>query len=417
MHILIVDDSRTYRSVAGHLVKSKLPEATVTEYDPLSEGKPSPDFNWGEFDLLLLDYNLGGEESGFNWLQEFGASDDFPPTIILTGEGDEYIAVKAIKLGASDYLNKTDLTPQRLYESINDAIQNTREKIAAQEREKLIVETRVNAARKSEDKARDIPYRFVRLIGEGASSKVYLAERESDKLTVVMKIMEVDSGTDDTAIKRFMLEAELLSKMDSPFIVRTYDYGLTNDFSYIAMEMFTRGDLRQRMELNLTKQVSLSYLTHIVSGLRDIHAMGILHRDIKPANIMFRGDDSLAIADFGISKNMESTFQITTLGQILGTPHYISPEQARGGVVDQRSDLYSAGIILYELVAGEKPYNANSAAALIYQHIHATVPTLPSHVAVFQNAVNKSLAKDPDDRFQSADEFLTELEKIEAEIY
>ena len=349
-------------------------------------------------------------------MQEFKTRDNFPPTIILTGEGDEYIAVKAIKLGASDYLNKTDLTPQRLFDSINEAIRFTGEKIAVQEQEKSIAESRINAAKKKEDKTRDIPYKFVRLIGEGASSKVYLAERESDKLTVVMKIMELDSCTDETAIKRFMLEAELLAKMDSPYVVRTYDYGLTDDISYIAMEMFTRGDLRQRMELNLTKHISLSYLTHIVCGLRDIHAKGILHRDIKPANIMFRGDDSLAIADFGISKNMEASFQVTTLGQILGTPHYISPEQARGSEVDQRSDLYSAGIILYEMMAKEKPYIANSAAALIYQHLHAPIPTLPPHVAVFQNVINKSLAKDPDDRFQSADEFLSELEKIEAEI-
>ena len=128
---------------------------------------------------------------------------------------------------------------------------------------------------------------------------------------------------------------------------------------------------------------------------------------------MFRGDDSLALADFGISKKIDEVNDITTMGQILGTPHYMSPEQGEGQPVDARTDLYALGVLLYELLTGDKPYSAATPAALIYQHIHAPIPRLPSKLSQYQDIVDQLLAKRPEDRFQSARDVINELEKFQ----
>jgi serine/threonine protein kinase len=154
-------------------------------------------------------------------------------------------------------------------------------------------------------------------------------------------------------------------------------------------------------------------MTHITYGLDAIHSIGVIHRDLKPANIMFRGDDSLALADFGISKKLGGVTELTTVGQVLGTPHYMSPEQGEGKPLDYRSDLYSAGVLLYELLAGVKPFTGHTAAALIYQHVHSEIPRLPAELDHYQDIIDRVLAKNPDDRYQTAKEFIRDLESAE----
>lgn len=415
MNILIIDDSLEFRQLVRIYLAKELKKARLIEYDLEKQGKPSRDFDWSAYDVLLLDYNLGGGENGFTWLKEFSSLPVLPPTIILTAEGDEYIAVKAIKLGAADYLNKVDLSPKRLAEAILNATRYTPEKIAEQEQAKIQAENLVHELHSKNKKPSRQPdigsaYKFVRLIGQGAMSRVYLAERESDHHSIVLKILEVNEATPENSVKRFMQEAELIAGLNSPFVVRIFDCGATNNYCYIAMEFFSRGDLKQRMELKLPPEFAITYMTHITYGLDAIHRIGIVHRDLKPANIMFRGDDSLALADFGISKKLDSFSDITTLGQILGTPHYISPEQGEGKKIDQRADIYSAGVLLYELLTRQRPYSATTPAALIYQHVHAPIPELPVALARYQGIIDKTMAKQPDDRYQTAAELIKALE-------
>jgi eukaryotic-like serine/threonine-protein kinase len=415
MKILIVDDSIEFRKVLKIYIAKQLTEAEVIEYDLDKFGIPDTSYNWGEYDLLLLDYNLGGEEDGFTWLITFRETPNFPPVIILTADSSEYIAVKAIKLGAADFINKSDLTPDNLAQAINRACAYRNGRINIQNEGINLSNKVISSTKKQHEKEilYDIPYKLVRLIGQGASSNVYLAERESDRLTIVLKVMDINVDTDNNALNRFMLEADLLTQIKSTFVAKIYDYGLTDEYGFIAMEFFNRGDLKQRMDLDLSLEDCLSYITHIAYGLRDIHDMGVVHRDIKPANIMFRGDGSLAIADFGISKRLYSPLDMTTLGKVLGTPHYLSPEQGQGKKVDQRSDIYSVGVLLYELLTREKPYTANTPAALIYQHINAPLPVLTGDRKIFQRIIKKTMAKNPVDRYQTMDGLIFDLEKVE----
>ncbi|MEX0950867.1 MAG: protein kinase [Gammaproteobacteria bacterium] len=422
MRILIIDDSRDFISLLRLYLNKELQDAEIIDYDFLKNGKPNADFDWSGYDVLLLDYKLGEHEDGLAWLKEFSRNPMFPPTIVLTAEGDEYIAVKAIKLGASDYINKKDISPKRLAEMVTAALEINAEKTAEK---KLLLEQDSNIVRELRETAKKAPdskknkistkedYKLVRLIGQGAMSHVYLAERVTDGLSVVLKVLDISGVTDRVLLRRFVQEAILISEIRSPFVVKIYEHGVTQKYGFIALEFFSRGDLKQRIEYGIHPEVAVSYMTHIAYGLMAIHELDIIHRDLKPANIMFRGDDSLALADFGISKRLGNRSDFTTLGKVLGTPHYMSPEQGQGLTIDARSDIYSAGIIFYELLTAKKPFRADSPAALIYQHIHADVPQLAPALSRYQAIVSRCLAKEPEQRYTEASELITDLEALE----
>jgi FixJ family two-component response regulator/tRNA A-37 threonylcarbamoyl transferase component Bud32 len=414
LKILVIDDSEDFRELVRVYLAKGLPDADLEFYDVQRLGRPPENFDWSRYTIVLLDYVLGGDENGLEWLEAFKTQPSFPPTIILTAEGDEYVAVKAVKHGAADYINKKDISPNRLKELIEGALSFNEEKKREQQ---VFMDEATQIFRNIKDDnllsdGINTGYRFVRLIGKGGMSEVYLAERVEDELSLVLKIIDLTNIDDKKLIKRFVQEAELIAELNSPFVVKIYEHGMTNNYGYIAMEFFPRGDLKQRMELNLRPEIALNYMIHISYGLDAIHGIGVVHRDLKPANIMFRGDDSLAIADFGISKKMRADISMTTIGQILGTPHYMSPEQGEG----MNIDIYSAGVMLYELLAGEKPFIATTPAALIYQHVHAEIPKLPEELARFQEVIDKTLAKDPDDRYQTARDLITVLEQAECEL-
>lgn len=148
----------------------------------------------------------------------------------------------------------------------------------------------------------------------------------------------------------------------------------------------------------------MSFVKQIASALAKIHSVGILHRDLKPGNIMLREDGSIALIDFGLAKRMRLEQEITGSGEIFGTPYYMSPEQGHANEVDERSDIYSLGIIFYEMLSGEKPFRASDAMGIIYKHTHEPIPMLPVAHAQYQTVINLMLAKKPEDRLQNVDE-------------
>jgi len=413
MRVIIVDDSKEFMALARRLLARGLPEVEVTEYDAEQQGPPGPEFDWSLYDVLLLDEELGVAGKGTDWLLRYGRSRGFPPAVLLAAHGDVYTAVRAMKLGAADYLRKQDATSENLVRCVTQA--QAAEATTLPERRKLDEDAGiVQRLRLDPDRVPDgkqIGYRFVRLIGQGANSRVYLAERVADRHTLVLKVIDIDYVQDPSLMKRFVQEAELCAGLDSPYVVRLLDHGFTSKYGYIAMEFFTRGDLKQRIEHGVSVADALNYALHVALGLEAIHAAGIVHRDLKPGNIMFRSDDSLAIADFGISKRLGAGGEeLTNAGSVLGTPNYISPEQGQGHPVDARSDIYSAGIILFEMLSGRKAFRADTPTAVIYQHVHAPVPRLPAALHRHQPLIDGTLAKRPEDRYQSASELVVNLQ-------
>ncbi len=258
-------------------------------------------------------------------------------------------------------------------------------------------------------------YRIVRKLGAGGMADVYLAEDQELGRRVAIKILNNRHSNDAQFIERFRREAKNAAALNHPNIVSIYDRGEAEHTYYIAMEYL---DGRTLKELVVGRgpapvNVAVEYARQILSALRFAHRHGIVHRDIKPHNVLVDREGRVKVTDFGIAR--AGTSQMTEAGSIVGTAQYLSPEQARGTEVDQRSDLYSLGIVLYELLTGQTPFDGDTPVEIAMKHLSAT-PRPPSQIRRdvprdLDMVVMRALAKDPDARYQSADEMEADLER------
>jgi len=259
-------------------------------------------------------------------------------------------------------------------------------------------------------------YRIQRKLGAGGMADVYLAEDQELGRRVAIKILNSRHGNDDQFIERFRREAKNAAALNHPNIVSIYDRGEAEDTYYIAMEFL---DGRTLKELIVGRgaapiNVAIEYARQILSALRFAHRHGIVHRDIKPHNVLVDGEGRVKVTDFGIAR--AGTSQMTETGSIVGTAQYLSPEQARGGEVDPRSDLYSLGVVLYELLTGKTPFDGETPVEIAMKHLSNT-PKPPSKLRPdvppeLDMVVLRALAKNPNDRYQSADEMESDLERV-----
>jgi len=259
-------------------------------------------------------------------------------------------------------------------------------------------------------------YRIERKLGAGGMADVYLAEDQELGRRVAIKILNSRHGNDDQFIERFRREAKNAAALNHPNIVSIYDRGEAEDTYYIAMEFL---DGRTLKELIVGRgaapiNVAIEYARQILSALRFAHRHGIVHRDIKPHNVLVDGEGRVKVTDFGIARAGAS--QMTETGSIVGTAQYLSPEQAKGGEVDPRSDLYSLGVVLYELLTGKTPFDGETPVEIAMKHL-STTPQPPSKLRPdvpreLDMVVMRALAKNPDERYQSADEMEGDLERV-----
>lgn len=258
-------------------------------------------------------------------------------------------------------------------------------------------------------------YRITKKIGSGGMTEVYLAERETDGLPIVLKILDSRGKEASEHLVRFIQEYALLSKIVHPHVIRIYDQGFSDEHAYIAMEYFERGDLRGLFGPALTPECALRAVREIALALDAIHQSGIVHRDIKPENIMLRADGSVALADFGIAKSMLQADGLgltqTRHGDVVGTPYYLSPEQASGRAVTAQSDLYSLGVMMFEMLAGRRPFMAESLELLLAKHLNAETPALPQAHAHLQTMVDKLMHKELASRYRSAADLLADMDR------
>jgi serine/threonine protein kinase len=255
-------------------------------------------------------------------------------------------------------------------------------------------------------------YRVVSKIGRGGSSIVYLAERESDKQQVVLKILNATAGLDEILLQRFVQEFDIISSIDHPNVVKIYDRGFSDRHAYIAMEYFPDGSLAEVIPKGLSARQALSLLAQVASALREVHNRGIIHRDIKPGNLMARADGSIVLADFGIAKRLGNDLGHTRHGELYGTPYYISPEQIEGRPATMQSDIYSLGIIFYEMLTNQRPFDAESVSGLIALHVSAPRPNLPEALSEYQGLLDRMVAVDPGNRCRNADELLEAIDEV-----
>ncbi|MGL5996020.1 MAG: serine/threonine-protein kinase [Pseudomonas proteolytica] len=252
-------------------------------------------------------------------------------------------------------------------------------------------------------------------IGEGAMASVYLATQRSLERKVALKVMAAALAADPSFCERFLREGKTLARLSHPHTVTIHDIGNVGELYYMAMEYLPNGTLKERIAAGLTPEQGLVYIRQIASALGYAHAQGLVHRDVKPANILFRADGTAVLSDFGIAKSLDDRTQFTQAGFAVGTPSYMSPEQARGQEIDGRADLYALGVVLYEILVGQLPYRGTDALSTALAHLTEPLPELPLHHGRYQEVLKKLLAKDPAQRFPDAAALLLALDRLPLE--
>lgn len=255
-------------------------------------------------------------------------------------------------------------------------------------------------------------YKIMRELGHGGMAYVYLAVQESFGREVALKILSPQLTNDEQFSKRFLREARIVSQLNHPNIVTVYDAGRQGKYHYMSMEYIPGKELKQLKD-SISRKEALRIVKDIARALDFAGSKGIVHRDVKPENIMVhQTDNRVILMDFGIAHGDDVTHGMTQTGKAIGTPHYMSPEQTKGLKVDHRSDIYSLGIVLYQLLAGRLPFEADSAVAVGIKHLTAPIPLLPGGLEIFQPIVNHCLSKEPQHRYQKAAELIQALDKI-----
>jgi DNA-binding response OmpR family regulator len=397
VRVLLIDDDPRFRALLRHHLTCPWPEAQIDSYDPLARGPIAEGYLAQAYDAVLLDHSWPGGD-GFAWLADLGGRRGFAPVIYLLDDDSPGLAAAARRAGAFAAVSTRKIDHEKLVSAVRAA---------------SLAQAQARSAWRGAAEARELQtfsgaylpgYRRVRRIAGGSVSELFLAETLQSGTLVVLKVTRDQRRPDgvDQAFSRFIQEYEIIRGIRHPHVVKLFDLGVTDDFAYLVMEYFARGDLRAQMTGPLAPARALGYALEMATALDAIHRAGILHRDLKPGNVMMRDDGSLALIDFGLAKHRALELEITDKGLIFGTPHYMSPEQGHAQPTDARSDLYSLGIVLHELLTGIKPFDGDNPMAIIYQHAKAPVPRLPAALQSLQPLLDRLLAKRREDRYDNA---------------
>ncbi|HZF27432.1 MAG TPA: protein kinase [Steroidobacteraceae bacterium] len=401
-------DEPLRRQVKGDL-QIAYPSAEV-EMAPLPEDS-SRNAEFAAYTALFIGYEHGREDADGKLigpdtlLREFRGCG--APLLVLARGGNEMTAVDALRAGAADYLPVRLISPPLLAARVKAALQNQGSPPVERRRAQLR-----RTAVPSELPTSISGYHVQQTLARSDRSAVYLARSDELGFNVALKVLRraADTANAESDELRFAREYKIISQIRHRAIVDVYDFGSAADgLSYIATEYFPAGDLKTRLQNPMSMDEALDYARQIAEALRVIHVAGVLHRDLKPANVMLRTDNSLVLIDFGLAKELTGDKALTGAGEIRGSPYYMSPEQAEGRPVDERSDLYSLGVIFYELLTGTRPFQGRTVFDILAQHQHAPVPQLSGASSRLQSMIERLLAKSPAQRYQSATDFMTAL--------
>ena len=359
--------------------------------------------------ILIADYDTlkrATNDSVETWIRATTARIDPAANVrivVLAKSSDELLAVAVMKSGAADYLPKRLVSAQLLRKHLRQFIDNG----ARQPRARRAAVRRAQRPKPDRPEVRINGYKVGRKLYESRDTEIYLAYSEALKKSVVLKVISKRSAA-DVELARFIREYETYKRMRDSSVACVYDYGETDDFAYMTIERFKAGSLKDRLATPLSRRQALRYLREIARALRPVHALNVVHRDLKPSNVMLRDDDSVALIDFGIVKELGEGAGLTRQGELRGSPYYMSPEQASGHDIDCRSDIYSLGVVLYEMLTGQKPYVGKDLMDVLSQHIDAPPPRLPGVLGGYQPLIDYMMAKDPAERIATVEDLLND---------
>jgi tRNA A-37 threonylcarbamoyl transferase component Bud32 len=398
MRLLIAATRGDQRMLVKKHIEIEWPDAAIVEHRLGKDPEFEPQFAAAGFDAVIIICAPPSAECE-RFAIELLARPEFAPVVLIKLEDAPPSAPPPVHGLTRLYGRKIDR------EQLVKAIESS----SLQHRQALAL-LRANPAYEKRYRFGSIMirgHRCLRKVGSGGMCAIYLAESERAGNLVVLKVFSQvpDVSERIASFDRFLREYEIVAGLDHQNIVRIYDLGVADDHAYIAMEHFPAGDLRQRMKTAIAPATALNFLEQMASALYAIHSVGILHRDLKPANVMLRTDGSLCLIDFGLAK-ANFADELTGTREIFGTPYYMSPEQGHAEHIDARSDIYSLGVIFYEMLTGQKPFNGSTAMEVIYKHKRAELPGIAPQFANYEELLRRMLAKSPTQRYQSAAELL-----------
>jgi hypothetical protein len=435
--IAVIAGALGYRQVLSAYLRSAWPAAEIEEIDPFSQTMRGAGIVFGaEADVMLV-AGLGTLTEAINALERLGVGPRAPeelaaahehapakrvaPVILLASQDLALHAQTLIEAGAAAVLLKDALSRESLISVIERIVAGQRPAMAS-----LLVHTNSGNEEQFglfkfsvEHERVMLPiehFKPLATLAANPMAQVFLAERLTDGKRVVVKF-PLSTPYHETGVARQFCDRYLyLCALDGRHVVRYLDAGIAGSWPYVVLEYLAAGDLRQRMATGITTNMALRVLAQIGEALATLHAGGFAHMDIKPENIFFRADGSLALIDFNISTAFGRVARNRLTGDVLGSPFYMSPEQGRGAPVDGRSDLYSAGVILFEMLTGERPYAGENSAQVIFRHLHDEIPLLPRRIRDLQPLVDQLLAKDAAERFATAEDLLAALRPFVATV-
>ncbi len=413
VRVLIIDDQIDFRRLLARHIHTGFESPSVAEYEPTARGRLPSDFSGSAYDAVLLG-DKPGREYGVDWLRDLSRRNGFPPIIYLLSWPSTEAEEHAIHAGAHACLSRRKID----HASLIAALRSAQARRGQFSRPMARADDSPRATRFGDTSIRG--FRYVSQLAESPVSSVYLAESERTGTQVALKVLHQppDEGAGVRNFDRFLREYQIAAAIEHPNVARVHDFGVADDHAFIAMEYFPLGDLRGRIKQGLQALRAVTFMRQMAEALKVLHGAGVLHRDLKPGNVMLRDESSVALIDYGLSKHVELDAAITNSGEIFGTPYYMSPEQGHGRETDERSDIYSIGIIFYEMLMRRKPYVAGSPMQVIYKHAHAPLPELRAELKHFEGLLYNCIAKDPKRRYGSADQLLDaacELERDELE--
>lgn len=409
IRVLIVADDERFGTWLRHHIEALREDVSVSFESGAHFERRLALSGAADVDLITLLLGFGPPVEGvpgrgMEWFDRLREFPDLPPQIIIAEDGDELTAVQMLRRGVADYLPRGALSPDLLRASLAlgaDEVARLRQMTESA----FLVPPPLDVPRDL------IPrYTLLEVLAESSRASVFLARSAALGRNVALKVSSVAEGEDPL----FAHEYEAIGALRHPSIVDIYDYGVCDGREFIAMEYFPCGDLKARLQNPISPAQSIDYLRRMAIALSVVHRAGILHRDLKPPNVMLREDGQVVLIDFGLAKKMASVTRSTAVGTLRGSPYYMSPEQAQGEVLDQRSDLYSLGVILFEMLTGSKPYLGVTAVEVLQQHVNAPVPRLPLELARYQDLLEGLMAKTTAGRIASADALLASLAQLAA---
>jgi serine/threonine-protein kinase PpkA len=487
--ILIIDCFEQHRRIVRHLIEKLRPVDQLYEYDPAELGVPEDDFDWTEYDLVIMDTELG-QYDGLAWHDQFRQQLGFPPVIFLSSitQGNDRnetdLVIAAMRQGARDFMFKKQLKAEQLHDSVgkilDDSVlpraleksakkspktEKTKDKPQAQltkmnkaapavrepepAQAKKPAPSEKPAAETWSEKAKPVDteqtlnevslamvmmeartkwpftiedilagkasvghYKVLSYQGKGHFGTLFKARNlETDELVSIKMITHARNGNPDV-LKKFGKEFLMMKQWQHPNLARMYDYKFIDDAVFIVQESFGNQDLQQRIKSGLSQDEALGIFHQILSALQYLHENRVVAGYITPKNIHFRDDQTPVLTNFGLIQKLNAVSQLTKEAPIDDLPFYVSPERIQGRQTDYRSDLYLAGIFLYEMLTGHPPYHVGSTRDILYSHVKDPIPSLPDAKHPLNWVIQELMQKTPGKRYKSAEVASNELRKI-----